>query len=223
MGLCGPLSCSPSESLDNNIIANSPASSEHDCEYSIVTINESFTKRILPSCSNTVCDNTSDTCQRARPKKSVTVAYGPIQVVVRQTKAPTLATGRRSKFVPLEGDEARKREIRRKRNRDAAKKLKEKRALVEQQLLADIKELECKEQELLWKITRLESHKQQLELQCQNVCWNREKLVQTTAPISEQIEYQQLAHHTMSIDSDDIHVKEEERSSTPQWQLLFSI
>ncbi|CAF4939519.1 unnamed protein product, partial [Rotaria magnacalcarata] len=40
---------------------------------------------------------------------------------------PTLATGRRSKFTKLEGDAAVQREIRRKRNREAARKLKAKR------------------------------------------------------------------------------------------------
>ncbi|CAF4737051.1 unnamed protein product, partial [Rotaria magnacalcarata] len=77
-----------------------------------------------------------------------------------------LATGRRSKFTKLEGDAAVQREIRRKRNREAARKLKAKREHIEQQLQTDIDKLESKERELLFTIRSLESYKAQLELLC---------------------------------------------------------
>jgi len=58
--------------------------------------------------------------------------------------APTLATGRRSKFLKLEGLAAARREMRRKRNREAARKLKEKRSRLEEKLNSEINDLESK-------------------------------------------------------------------------------
>jgi hypothetical protein len=54
----------------------------------------------------------------------------------------TLETGRRSKDLVLHGEEALRRERRREKNREAARRLKEKRQLIEDELNQKIKDLE---------------------------------------------------------------------------------
>jgi len=49
------------------------------------------------------------------PRRYTIVSYGPINVKVKLHEAPTLKTGRRSRYIQLEGDEAKKRELRRKK------------------------------------------------------------------------------------------------------------
>ena len=68
--------------------------------------------------------------------------YGPIVVRPRKNPAPTLASGRKSKYTVLAAEEERKREIRRSRNRQAAEKCKQKRGEIEEQLELRLKYLE---------------------------------------------------------------------------------
>ncbi|CAF3485101.1 unnamed protein product [Rotaria socialis] len=216
-------STAPTSSIKNDTTKTSHNESEDECNYSIMTIDTNDFKKLLLPKSNISSDNklNFDACFREKPFK--TVAYGPINVNVRQTMAPTLATGRRSKFTKLEGDAAVKREIRRKRNREAARKLKAKREQVEQQLQTDIDELESRERELLFTISSLESYKTKLELRCdRNMVFIEERLARATAPTLKQ-EHIRQAHQSVLVHNDDVHAKEEKRSPSPQWQLLFSI
>ncbi|CAF4191740.1 unnamed protein product [Rotaria magnacalcarata] len=92
------------------------------------------------------------------------IAFGPINVKRRRKPAPTLATGRRSKYEILTPEEAHKRDIRRARNRAAAERVRINRLNVEQQLQGKIDELENQEQNLLDIIELLQSQKLQLEM-----------------------------------------------------------
>lgn len=93
--------------------------------------------------------------------------YGPIQVRMCRKLAPTLATGRRSKHMTLQGEEAAKREKRREKNRLAAKKLKEKRQMVEDELNKEIRILENEHSDLKTYLSQLRDQKQFLEFQIQ--------------------------------------------------------
>jgi hypothetical protein len=94
------------------------------------------------------------------PANYTNVSYGPITVRVWCRDRPTLKTGRRSKFLVLEGDEALKRERRRERNRRNAQKFKEKQIHIETQLINQVKELEHREKDLTSKIEDLQSYKE---------------------------------------------------------------
>ena len=89
--------------------------------------------------------------------------YGPISVRLCRKSAPTLETGRRSKHLVLVGEEAARREKRRERNREAARKLKEKRSLIEEELNRKIKDLEDQHSDLEGFLTQLKQRKQTLE------------------------------------------------------------
>ena len=64
--------------------------------------------------------------------------YGPIVVRPRKNPAPTLASGRKSKYAQLTAEEEYRREIRRRRNRLAAEKCKFKRNEIEEKLEIDL-------------------------------------------------------------------------------------
>jgi hypothetical protein len=98
------------------------------------------------------------------------VQYGPIQVRVCRKLAPTLATGRRSKHLTLYGDEAIRREKRREKNRLAAKKLKEKRQLIEDELNKELHVLQGEHTDLQGYLADLRQQKQFLESQWQRLC-----------------------------------------------------
>lgn len=160
----------------------------------------------------------------SRRKKSatpITLMYGPINIKVRQSAAPTLATGRCSKFVELEGEAAIKRELRRKRNREAAQKLKEKRSIIEDNLQKQISEYEAQEKNLLLTIENLRAYKEYLESQYQQM-WSKQETISGSA-------FRKVGHKRMHIDRSipiqpiTMRIKEESRCSSPQWQLLFSI
>jgi hypothetical protein len=63
----------------------------------------------------------------------------------------------------LEGDAAIKRDIRRRRNREAARKLKQRRALLEQQLEKEINHLELEERSLRLQVHLLHNYRYHLE------------------------------------------------------------
>ena len=92
-----------------------------------------------------------------------TIQYGPIQVHLCRKSAPTLETGRRSKHLVLVGDEAIKRERRREKNRDAARKLKEKRQLIEEELNERLKQLENEHSNLQNYLQQLHQRKSNLQ------------------------------------------------------------
>lgn len=115
--------------------------------------------------SNTNIDDTQETIdhQTCTSRSYTVVAYGPINVKVKLHESPTLKTGRRSKFIPLEGDAAKKREIQREKNRQLARRLKEQRGDIERRLVDEINQLESLEKNLTDEVRNLESYKHFLE------------------------------------------------------------
>ena len=91
------------------------------------------------------------------------IQYDLIEVRLCRRSAPTLETGRRSKYLVLFGDEAAKREKRREKNRDAARKLKEKRELIEYELNLKLKQLEDEHSNLENDLKQLQQIKENLE------------------------------------------------------------
>lgn len=89
--------------------------------------------------------------------------YESIPVQLRRKPAPTLETGRRSKNLILVGDEAARRDKRRERNREAARKLKEKRVLIEEELNRTLKDLQGQHADLQKYLRFLHQRKQLLE------------------------------------------------------------
>ncbi|UJR10716.1 hypothetical protein I4U23_014906 [Adineta vaga] len=89
--------------------------------------------------------------------------YGPVKIRQIRKPAPTIATGRRPKHLVLSGDEAIKREQRRVKNREAARKLKEKRQLIEDELAHQLKTLEGENSHLETYLGQLQHKKQSLE------------------------------------------------------------
>lgn len=78
------------------------------------------------------------------------------------TASQTLATGRRPKDEPVDGEAAIQREIRRAKNRLAARELKKARDQIESDLLDKIKELEHEQNYLEGQHKHLEEYKAQL-------------------------------------------------------------
>ena len=93
------------------------------------------------------------------------VHYGPISVRQCRKSAPTLATGRRSKNLVLVGEEAARRDKRRERNREAARKIKEKRLMIEEELNQKLKDLEDQHSDLQDFLVQLKQRKQTLEIE----------------------------------------------------------
>ena len=113
-----------------------------------------------------------------------TIAFGPIKVKRRKKPAPTLATGRRSKYEILSPEEEQKRNIRRARNRAAAERVRVSRLSVEQQLLNQIAELESQEAKLSQNVQSLQHQKLHLETRLfthERMCSN---MTQTSASIA---------------------------------------
>lgn len=88
--------------------------------------------------------------------------YGPIRVRHRLTASQTLATGRRPKDEPVDGEAAVQREIRRAKNRIAARELKKSRDQIELDLVEKIKQLEHEQDYLEGQHKHLEDYKAQL-------------------------------------------------------------
>ena len=85
---------------------------------------------------------------RKNGKVVVEKHYGPIVVKPRKNPAPTLASGRKSKYAQLNSEEAIRREVRRTRNRQAAEKCKLKRNEIEDKLQGDLAKLESERKRL---------------------------------------------------------------------------
>ncbi|CAF2980432.1 unnamed protein product [Rotaria sp. Silwood2] len=230
MGVVGSLPAPSSPSTSNNTTEMSHEESVDECSYSVMTVHEQDGHKNLPPKVHVSDDDNDDdddnksdcdNCFIAKP--AVVLKYGPIKVTVRPSAAPTLATGRRSKFVKLEGDAAIKRELRRKRNREAAKKLKAKREFIERQLEKEISELECKEQDLLLTVKNLELYKEQLEAQYRQIISLQAQLSQRAMSALKHVERNRQLYQSMPVRHNNEHLKQEPRPSSPQWQLLFSI
>jgi hypothetical protein len=91
------------------------------------------------------------------------IVFGPIKVKPRKRPAPTLATGRRSKYEVLTPDEEQKRRLRRARNRAAAERVRISRLDIEKQLQEQIEQLEKNEQQLSLDVQQLQNQKLRLE------------------------------------------------------------
>jgi hypothetical protein len=91
------------------------------------------------------------------------IEFGPIKVKPRKKPAPTLATGRRSKYEMLSPEEEHKRDVRRARNRAAAERVRINRLNVEQELQGQINVLEDHEHKLRTHVQMLQNQKVQLE------------------------------------------------------------
>lgn len=109
---------------------------------------------------NNICGIYSDNC----------INYGPIKYFQRRSKAPTLSTGRKSRFEQLTGQEFLQRELRREKNRILSKKLKEKRDKIYKDLLQEFVQLEQTNSHLNDSIQQLYSYKINLlnQIQLQN-------------------------------------------------------
>ncbi len=110
---------------------------------------------ITPYCTNQDCISSVES------NESETSSNGTAPL--RRKVVPTLETGRRSKNLVLVGEEAARREKRRERNREAARKLKEKRQLIEDELNQKIKDLENQHLGLEKYLRFLQRRKQLLE------------------------------------------------------------
>ncbi|CAF0945103.1 unnamed protein product [Adineta ricciae] len=104
-----------------------------------------------------------------KPSTANVVQYGPIQVRSYQKQVPIIATGRRSKDLVLNGDEALKREKKRQRNRDAARKIKEKRQSIEVELDQQLRQLESEHSNLQNHLRQLQQTKQNLQQEVNNL------------------------------------------------------
>jgi len=110
---------------------------------------------ITPHCTNQDCISSVESNESETSSNGI--------APLRRKAVPTLETGRRSKNLVLVGEEAARREKRRERNREAARKLKEKRQLIEDELNQKIKDLENQHLGLEKYLRFLQRRKQLLE------------------------------------------------------------
>ena len=89
--------------------------------------------------------------------------YGPIVVKPRTNPAPTLKTGRKSKYISLSTEEEEKRDKRRSRNRQAAEKCKQKRIEIEEKLEINLKNLMAEQKSIQLEKQKLLEEKLHLE------------------------------------------------------------
>jgi len=129
-----------------------PAENNHSIKkYSYLNENEDSNQSSFSGYSESVNANSSSTsnstlCNKQRynsngKRSSNEKRYGPIVIRPRKNPAPTLASGRKSKYAVLTPEEEHKREQRRKRNREAATKCNQKRAEIEGHLETELEML----------------------------------------------------------------------------------
>lgn len=94
--------------------------------------------------------------------RSILVEYGPIRVRHRRSSAQTMATGRRTKADLSSTEDPLKREVRREKNRLAARELKRTRDNVELELTKQVEELEEEQARLEEEQKTLENRRAQL-------------------------------------------------------------
>ncbi|CAF1003128.1 unnamed protein product [Didymodactylos carnosus] len=123
-------------------------------------------------------DETMITSTSFNLKHKDIIEFGPIRVRPRKNPAPTLATGRRSKYDILSPEEEHKRQIRRARNRAAAEKVRIRRLSIEERLKKQIRDLEQQSNSLINNINVLEDQKLQLESRLithEHICMKNEQ------------------------------------------------
>ncbi|CAF1120785.1 unnamed protein product [Rotaria sordida] len=186
------------------------------------TSNYEYRNETMPVIVDVMSIDSSKFKNSCRVSRTSPVIYGPICIKKRRSAAPTLATGRRSKDAIMEGEEARKREIRRMKNRISARNLKRLRDNIENNLKSQVKELETRQNDLLIQIENLHKYKQDLEEKYQQSNSLYEFIARTASTTLLEVEENQQQKlspiHYYSMES-----KEEQNPPSPQWQLLFSI
>ncbi|UJR16254.1 hypothetical protein I4U23_003162 [Adineta vaga] len=189
--------------------------------YRIITNNEFQTNNLRGITIKEEVDNVTTTETYPDNFKHYTVvSYGPIKVRVSTRSTPTLQSGRRSKFYPLEGEAARKREMRRAKNRRTAQMLKERQIRIENELATELGDLEVKGKDLLEEINNLKLYKTFLENR-----YKKKELNENEIHVTSSFE----KHGIKQINIDTTIKSEPESSnietcpSSPKWQLLFSI
>jgi hypothetical protein len=171
---------------------------------------------------NDIDHQRSARCNYRTSKQYTVVSYGLISVRRSHRSTPTLNNGRCSKFLPLEGEAAIKRELRREKNRKIARKLKEKRIGIERQLENEIHQLEFIGNNLLNEINNLKSYKQFLEERCQQEIWIEKQMIQTTLLKSSHVEYhRRQLQKNISSHYDFTQTEMEPTSVNAQWPVTF--
>ncbi|CAF3733460.1 unnamed protein product [Rotaria socialis] len=144
----------------------------------------------------------SKSCSRHRKSSSnggsYIVDYGPVRVRHRRSLSRTIATGRRSKDEPLYGKNAIKREIRRAKNRIAARELKKARDQIEVNLLEEIKNLERDQYDLEEQHKKLENRKAYLNRAVYNA--KQAPLIPLITGIDIPIIFEPQERHDLMID-----------------------
>lgn len=166
----------------------------------------------MPTITDVQSINLFKSSKRPNSVSTTLINYGPIRVRKRQTSAPTLATGRRSKDDHVEGEDLLKRNIRRMKNRESARNLKKIRDDIQQSLQTELQHLEFEEHKLSSQVKTLQIYKQYLEEQCRRHYPIYEIITRTAAAILTEFKKQQK----------QMQIKEEPRSSSPERQILFS-
>ena len=163
--------------------------------------------------------NTNPVMRKSRPKTGATtvvVDYGPISIRRRQTFTPTLATGRRPKDAILGNEDANKRDVRRMKNRESARRLKKERDQIEHELENQVEKLQSEQKNLVTEISFLRDYQQQLQRQYRETSPIYHIITQTASDILTKLKQQQISEE----------IKSEERptrSPSPPWQLAFQI
>jgi hypothetical protein len=138
---------------------------ESESQHSDSNLEQLSNKRTATNDDDYDADDNNDTANPSSKKlknQLVKLKYGPIQVEQRLKAAPTLATGRRSKDVPLPPEEEKRREERRTRNKKAAAKCRRKREEVAEQLEKRASELTSEHDKLLNEMKKLTEKKEEL-------------------------------------------------------------
>ena len=169
-----------------------------------------------PIRSNQNCSTTKQTSENL--SKMPIPGFNPERT--RRSAPPTLATGRRSKFIQLEGEAAVKRDQRRRRNREAARKLKEKRTLIEQQLEKAIQDLEDEEKELRTEVKNLQKYKILLQQRFQQT---NESISSRMFNVVQHVDESQMNEQFLTSHRIDREKNFKIRPKSPQWQILFGI
>jgi hypothetical protein len=126
------------------------------------------------------------------------IYYGPICFYRRRGKAPTLLTGRKSKFEQINKEEIFQRNVRREKKRLLSRKLKEKREKIENELIQQIKQLEGKEFDLENLIKQRQVYKKQLIYQLEHS--NQDSLLDLINNKEIPLFFQQFDHSFLDID-----------------------
>lgn len=203
-----------------------PQSTNNDSQMEYTNVKTEPTALVYQSPS-TVCSDDSEV-----------IEFGPIKVKPRKRPAPTLATGRRSKYEILTPAEEQKRNIRRARNRAAAERVRVNRLGVEQSLIDQINLLENEERQLTAEIGQLENQRIRLAAQIythQQICSNAMPLQHMICDNGEQMFFDEpmirnlVNDKTSQLESEDFFTNilntnfDEDQQFPPENQTLFDI